>query len=304
MAKTRIFVGLALLLSAVTLWPQYQGRIEGRVLDEAGNPLDKVDVTLVSQKTATQRFEIKTNKEGKFTQIGLMPGFYQVNLKKEGFEIRSIEVKVNIADTTEFEVTLKAAGAEAARTMSEADKIFLKGNDFYAGSKFGEAAAAYEEAIKLSPLQWAYFFNLGLSYKKMDKSEESRSALAKARELNPGSYSANKELAESWAKAGNFDEAKKFYLKAAEISPDEPDALYNLGLCQASTGESEAAMASFAKCIQLKPDYAEAYYQLGTLSIGQNKVPEAVARLEKFLELAPNHEKAAVAKQLLELLKK
>ena len=55
---------------------------------------------------------------------------------------------------------------------------------------------------------------------------------------------------------------------------------------------------------ELKPDYIDAYYQIGTIAIGQNKIPEAVAALEKFLSLAPDHEKAPVAKQLLEYLKK
>jgi tetratricopeptide (TPR) repeat protein len=76
------------------------------------------------------------------------------------------------------------------------------------------------------------------------------------------------------------------------------------GLCQVSTGEGEAALDSFTRCIALKPDYADAYYQLGTLYIGQNKVKEAVENLEKFLELAPGHEKAGVARQLLDYLKK
>jgi len=43
---------------------------------------------------------------------------------------------------------------------------------------------------------------------------------------------------------------------------------------------------------------------MGTILIGQNKAPEAKANLEKFLALAPDHEKAAIAKQLLEFLKK
>jgi len=56
--------------------------------------------------------------------------------------------------------------------------------------------------------------------------------------------------------------------------------------------------------VALKPDYADAYYQMGTIYIGQNKVPEAKASLEKFLALAPQHEKAPIARQLLDFLKK
>jgi len=304
MVSKKIALFSVLVLMAASGWAQYQGRIEGKVIDAAGNPLDGVEVSIVSSKLGSQKFDLKTGREGQFTQIGLSPGFYMVSFKREGFAPRSIEVKVNIAEATTFEVKLEPAGAEAMRTMSESDKLFLEGNKHFAGNKFAEAAASYEEAIKLNQTQWAYYFNLGLAYKKMEKREEERAAFAKALELNPGSYSASKELAESLAKAGNYEEAKTLYRKALEISADDPDVLYNLGLCQVSTGDGEAALDSFTKCIALRPDYADAYYQLGTLYIGQNKVKEAVESLEKFLALAPGHEKAGVAKQLLDYLKK
>jgi len=299
---------LALLFVLVSLaapgWAQYQGRIEGKVFDDAGNPLEQVEVSVVSSKLGSQKFDLRSDRQGRFTQIGLSPGFYIINFKKEGFAPRSVEVKVSIAEATTLEIKLEAAAAEALRTMSESDKLFVQGNKLYAENKFAEAAASYEEAVKLNTTHWAYHFNLGLAYKKMERSEEARAAFSRAQELNPGSYSATKELAESLAKAGKYEEAKVLYRKALEVSADEPDAFYNLGLCQVSTGEPEAALESFSKCIALKPDYADAYYQLGTVYIGQNKVKEAVESLEKFLELAPGHEKAGVAKQLLDYLKK
>jgi len=304
MASKKLVLLFVLVSLAAPGWAQYQGRIEGKVFDDAGNPLEQVEVSVVSSKLGSQKFDLRSDRQGRFTQIGLSPGFYIINFKKEGFAPRSVEVKVSIAEATTLEIKLEAAAAEALRTMSESDKLFVQGNKLYAENKFAEAAASYEEAVKLNTTHWAYHFNLGLAYKKMEKSEEARTAFSRAQELNPGSYSATKELAESLAKAGKYEEAKVLYRKALEVSADEPDAFYNLGLCQVSTGEPEAALESFSKCIALKPDYADAYYQLGTVYIGQNKVKEAVESLEKFLELAPGHEKAGVAKQLLDYLKK
>jgi tetratricopeptide (TPR) repeat protein len=304
MASSKIVSVFVVLLFAAVAGAQFQGRIEGKVMDDAGNPVDKVEVTIVSTKLGSQKLDLKTDQEGRFTQIGLMPGFYVLNFKKAGFTPQAVEVKVSIAETTKFEVTLERAAAEAERTMSESDKLFLNGNKLYGENKFSEAAASYEEAIQLSPDQWAYHFNLGLACKKMGKDEEAKTAFSRALELNPGAFSVNKELAENLAKAGNYEEAKRLYRKAVEISADDPDVFYNLGLCEISTGESEAALESFSRCVALKPDYADAYYQLGTLYIGQNKTQEALENLEKFLELAPGHEKAGLAKQLLDYLKK
>jgi tetratricopeptide (TPR) repeat protein len=295
---------LLLFVSAVASWAQYQGRIKGLVLDPSGNPVDKAEVTLVSQKTSSIRYESRTDKEGRFVQVGLMPGYYMLSVKKAGFAPGSKEIKVGVAGEESVEIALKTVAAEAERSFSAADKSFLKANKLYAEQKYTEAVPAYEEAVTLDPANWGYRLNLGLSLKKAGQLEAALAAFRKAVELNPESYSANKETGEALGLAKQFAEAKLFYEKAAALSPDDPDAQYNLGVCLVNTGESEAALPRFQRAVELKPDYAEAYYQMGTIFIGQNKAVDACASLEKFLALAPGHEKAGIAKQLLEFLKK
>jgi tetratricopeptide (TPR) repeat protein len=297
----------AVVLTAVAVlpgWAQVQGRVEGRVVDTAGNPLEKVAVNIVSQRTSSVRFDLATDKNGKFLQIGITPGDYVVSFKKDGFAPASKETHVGIDATTRIDMELKPVVAAAEKALTEADRIFLNGNKLYADQKFPEAVAAYENAIRLDPGNWRYELNLGLAFKKMDRSEEALAAFHKAAELSPESFSANKEAGEALAKAGRWDEARPFYEKAVALNPDDPDAHYNLGLCLSSLGEPEGALAQFRKAVEVKPDYADAYYEMGTLLIGQNKVPEAVVSLEKFLTLAPDHPKAGVAKQLLQALKK
>ena len=296
-----ILIGLTVSAAA---WAQVQGKLMGIVRDSQGNPLEKAVVTVVSTKTSAVSYELSTNKEGRFLQIGIQPGYFQVSVRKDGYLPKSAEVRVSLAGETDIEIKLDTADEIALKTVSAADQVFLKGNRLYGEQKYAEAAAAFEEAVKMNQLNWGYFFNLGLAYKKMDKKDECIAAFRKAVELNLESYSSNKELGEALAKGGAFEEAKKYYQKAVELSPDDPDAHYNLGACLTNTGEADAAQAHFQKAVDLKPDYADAYYQLGTIFIGQNKVPDAVRSLEKFLELAPNHEKAPLATQLLQYLKK
>lgn len=300
----KIVIALFLIHVCIAVgWSQH-GKITGTVTDKAGNPQEKVAVTIVSVKSVEKKIEVETNKEGRFSQVGLWPDYYHVTFKKSGFMPVSREVRVSIAATTEMDVVLDTAQGAMERNLSAADKIFLKGNKFYAEQKYDEAVQAYNEALELSQSQWGYYFNLGLALKKSDKKEEAIGAFQKAVELNPESYSANKELGQLLAKEGNYEEAKKYYAKATEISGDDPDAFYNLGVCLTNLGDQEGAITAFLKTVDLKEDYADAYYQLGTLYINQNNVEEAIKNLEKFLELAPEHEKANVTKQLLEYLKK
>jgi len=303
MRKRAIMAILLGLTVSAAAWAQVQGKLMGVVKDSQGNPVEKAVVTVVSTKTSAS-YELSTNKEGRFLQIGIQPGYFQVSVKKDGYLPKSTEVRVSLAGETDIEIRLDTADEIALKTVSAADQVFLKGNRLYGEQKYAEAAAAFEEAVKMSQPNWGYFFNLGLAYKKMDKKDESIAAFRKAVELNSESYSSNKELAEALGKGGAFEEAKMYFQKAVELSPDDPDAHYNLGACLTNTGEADAAQAHFQKAVDLKPDYADAYYQLGTIFIGQNKVPDAVRSLEKFLELAPNHEKAPLATQLLQYLKK
>ena len=304
MRKRAIMAILLGLSVSAASWAQIQGKLMGVVKDSQGNPVEKAVVTVVSTKTSSVSYELSTNKEGRFLQVGIQPGYFQVSVKKDGYLPKSTEVRVSLAGETDIEIRLDTADEIAQKTVSAADQVFLKGNRLYGERKYAEAAAAFEEAVKMSQPNWGYFFNLGLAYKKMDKKNEAIGAFRKAVELNSESYSSNKELAEALGQGGAFEEAKTYFQKAVELSPDDPDAHYNLGACLTNTGETDAAQVHFQKAVDLKPDYADAYYQLGTIFIGQNKVPEAVRSLEKFLELAPNHEKAPLATQLLQYLKK
>jgi Flp pilus assembly protein TadD len=302
MRRTAIFLFLIIFFMS-SVWSQH-GKIIGTVTDEEGNPQEKVTVTIVSVKSSVKKIEVKTNKDGEFSQVGLWPDYYHVTFKKSGFMPISREIRVRIAAPTEMGVILKKSQDTMERNLSQADKLFLEGNKQYAEQKYSEAIQSYNEAIELSQSQWGYYFNLGLAYKKLGIMADAIAAFKKALEMNPESYSINKELGQLLAKEENYDEAKKHFAKASEISDDDPEAFYNLGVCLTNLGNQEDALAAFLKTIALKEDYADAYYQIGTLYINQNNVEEAIKNLQKFLELAPDHEKAPVSKQLLDYLKK
>jgi tetratricopeptide (TPR) repeat protein len=304
MFKKPLLAAVIVLAVSVAAWPQVQGKLMGVVKDGQGNPVEKASVHIVSTKTTSVNYELTTNKEGRFLQVGIQPGYFQVTVKKDGYMPKTTEARVSLAGETNLEFKLDTADEVALRSISAADKVFLKGNKLYGEQKYAEAAAAYEEAVGMSQTNWGYYLNLGLAYKKLDKKAESLAAFRKAVEISPESYSANKELGEALAKDSAFDEARKYYQKAVDLSPDDPDAHFNLGACLTNTGENDAALGHFRRATELRADFADAYYQMGTIYIGLNKVPEAVQSLEKFLELAPAHEKAPLAKQLLQYLKK
>jgi len=125
--KKSIILSCLICLLLSNLWPSVQGKIEGTVNDSNGNPLEKVTITITSLKASTGHINIKTDRKGKFIQVGLWPGRYQVSLKKSGYLPVSYEVRVRIAESTKLEVKMEKAEEAIERSLSQADRLFLKG---------------------------------------------------------------------------------------------------------------------------------------------------------------------------------
>jgi len=125
------FTALLILFGALVwgLGASVQGRLSGKVLDPAGAPLEKVAVNIVSQSLSSIRFDVTTDSAGKFSQVGLQPGYYMVTFKKEGFMPAAKEVHVEIDTPTALEIKLEKSEAAMERAVSESDKLFLRGNN-------------------------------------------------------------------------------------------------------------------------------------------------------------------------------
>ncbi|MEA3421471.1 MAG: carboxypeptidase-like regulatory domain-containing protein, partial [Acidobacteriota bacterium] len=97
MIKKGLILACMIAVFSLCSFAQVHGKIEGIVTDSEKNPLEKVTIVIISTKTSATRFNISTNKQGKFAQIGIWPGYYQVNFKKAGYVPASYEVKISIA---------------------------------------------------------------------------------------------------------------------------------------------------------------------------------------------------------------
>jgi len=302
--KSFILLISLFILYSLPLRCQYQGKVKGIVVDDQGNPILGVDVNITSVKYVRRKHHVQTNEDGEFVQVGIYPGWYTIQLTKEGYMPVSTEKKVEIAETVNLKITMHKASKAQQKELSAADKNFVKGNKLFQQEKFEEAIDAYKKAIDMNPKQWSYHFNLGLVFKKAGNNQEALKAFQKAVELNPESFSANKEAGELLAKAEKWSEAKEYYSKAVSINQDDPDTFYNYGAVLYEIGEKEEALDAFLKAIDLDEKYADAYYQAAVIYVSQNKMTEAIKYMETFLELAPDHPKAPTARQILDYLKK
>jgi len=99
-----VFLGALLMAQS-----KENGAIEGKVLSNEGQPLPGVEVVLSSPNMIGGNRSAVTNDEGRFRFPALLPGFYTVEAKLEGFNIQKkegIKVSVGTTLTVDFAMTL------------------------------------------------------------------------------------------------------------------------------------------------------------------------------------------------------
>lgn len=99
------------------------------------------------------------------------------------------------------------------------------GRKYYFAGEYLKAIEAFKDEIAKKPSSEAYF-NLGLTYGKMQQYEKEIDA----------------------------------YEQAIKLNPKKPELYFNLGLVHKENGNKEKAMNMLNEAIQLKPDYLKARY--------------------------------------------
>jgi hypothetical protein len=114
----KIFIILCVLLFAVPLLAQVRtGNIEGRVLDQDGNPIPGVTVTLTGLNTAPMRSITSTS--GKFRFLSLFPAKdYALRAELEGFKTKTeTGVIVSVGGITEIDLVMEMGALEEEITV-------------------------------------------------------------------------------------------------------------------------------------------------------------------------------------------
>jgi serine/threonine-protein kinase len=126
----------------------------------------------------------------------------------------------------------------------------------YAEGRYAEAAQAFEEAVKLSPLDPAKHRNVGDAYQRMGQSNRAKPAYTRAVELcrdqlrtNPRDGRTLAQLAVYEAKLGSVDAAVRHADEAVALGPHMPDVHYRKAVVLALAGRPEESLRALDQAI-------------------------------------------------------
>jgi Flp pilus assembly protein TadD len=292
---TLVALGLALPVSA-------QNMVVGKVTDVKGQPVDGATV-LIEQPSSGRKYEAKTNKNGEYTQVGLIAGAYTVTVTKEGvgtskgnINVRGGRVPANFV-----------LGMTAGEGLS---KVFNEGVAASAAGNFDEAIARFNEAIKTNPTCPDCYYNIGVAHAGKKDYENAEASYKKAIEQKPDFADAYNGLAQVLTAQRKTEEASAAAKKGAELMAattpaggGDPEALVNQGKIFINAGNMADAKTQFQQALAAKPDHADAHFFLGNVFVGEGNFGEAVKEFETYLKLAPGGPNAKQAQDNVNTLK-
>jgi tetratricopeptide (TPR) repeat protein len=323
-AKLVVFTMILLLVAGVPVWGQSwagKGRLQGQIKDESGKPVVGATITLrkgdgaVDPKADGPK-PLTTDKNGKWSTLGLAGGTWGVLIEKEGFLPSEGQLKVNeYAVAQPLNITLKTpskqqvqqAQAQQKDSPAALAKVALEnGNNLLAQNKYAEARASYEEGMSKLEDKTLYpsiYRAIADSYYKEGKTDQAIDTLKKSLELTPDDPDTLKLIVTLLASSNREAEAKTYMAKLPQGTQMDPAIGLNVGIKAFNEGKMDAALKEFNEVIAGNPSLADAYYYRAMVFLNKSQNPQAKADLQKLLELEPDSKFAKDAKEFLKELK-
>lgn len=323
-AKRVVFLMILLVVAGVPVWAQSwagRGRLQGSIKDESGKPVVGATITLrQGDKQVDPKADgpktITTDKNGKWSTLGLAGGAWGILIEKPGYLPSEGQVKVNeYAIAQPLNITLKVPSQQQVQQVqaqqkdspaAQAKVALENANALLAQNKYAEARASYEEGMsKLEDksLFPSIYRAIADSYYKEGKTDAAIDTLKKSLAVAPDDPDTLKLIVTLLASSNREAEAKTYMAKLPQGTQMDPAIGLNVGIKAFNEGKMDAALKEFNEVIAGNPSLADAYYYRAMVYLNKSQNPQAKADLQKLLELEPGSKFAKDAKDFLKELK-
>jgi Flp pilus assembly protein TadD len=300
--RTLSLVALAALapLASAQDWKGV-GRLEGRVLDAGGAPVEgaRVKLELPERGGGTT---LKTDKKGRWAIFGVAAGSWNLDVDADGYTPRRISVRLPSESSrlAPIEVKLDKATAAAAGD-SQMREAFERAEAAYKDGRFADARAEYARLLALRPdLAPRIHQQIGFALIQEKQPRQAVEELKQVLAAEPDNAQVRAIAAQAALEGGLVDEGRSLLAGLGEASLKEPDAAFNIGVNFLNAGATEDAERYFGKAIALDASYVDGYFQRALARLKLGRTEEARSDFRKVVELAPSGDEAGLARKALQ----
>lgn len=303
-------LALVLLFAAIA-GAQNTGQIVGEVKDLNGKPYADVNVEIKNPDNG-KVVTTKTDKQGRFTQVGLPGGLYNITLTNEKDKLNfQVQFRVVSGQDNGFNLNLKEVmakqgpSAEEVKKREEEENLFKNMKQhFDAGMAALNDSTNLRTQLKAAPADQraAIQDKLNADYQTaITELSQAEKGMTAKDIRNHALVWAN--LGQAYEYAGRYDEAAAAFQKAVELSPQAPyyehlsTALANAAAAQtdpkAVAAKLAEASAGCEKMAAIEPTgTARCWKNVGIILSNKGKLPEAVEPLQKAAQADPKDAQA------------
>jgi predicted Zn-dependent protease len=296
------FIAVAMLASSALAQSRGNARLNGKVVDEQGQPVADVVVKAL-MNGQTEIFSGTSDKKGEFRINGLANGEWKVELAKPDLETATEMVEVKGDKAPALNVTLKKASkdptAEINAELQRAATIAQSG-------KIPEARKIYEDLLVKYPSVYQIEGFIARTYaaETPPNIPQALEHLKKNLDKEPANVELKLFQAELLMESGDKAGSKAILDTVDMTQVKDPYTYINHAINLINDKKGMEAADLLTRLINQFPTANELYYYRGRAYVAAVKLDLAKTDLEKFVTLAPTAKEVADAKKILEQLKK
>ena len=277
------------------------GRLFGKVTDADGKPVVGASVKLdcPSRGGGTT---LTTDKKGSWAFQGLAACNWNVDVKAEGFQVKSVTVPMSSEQARMAPIDLKLDKPKGP--PPELVEALKNGDAAFAAQQWPVARENYEKVAALAPeLAPKLYPRLARIYAGEKNTDKALEYLQKTIDVDPSNQQMKMMAANAAMDAGLVDRALAFLATVDDSKITNGDGYFDLAVGFLRRSDSTKAVEYFTKALAKDPKIVEAYYWRGIAYVQQQKMAEAKADMQKVVELDPTGANGEKAKRALEQMK-
>jgi tetratricopeptide (TPR) repeat protein len=301
-------LALALLVAAATPLAAQDwkglGRLEGRVVDADGKPIEGAAVTLDLPERGGGGPSAKSDKKGRWAVGGITAGKWDADVTAAGYVVKKVTIPLPAESARLPPVEIRLERAQPAGPSPELLAAVGRGDEAYKAGRFAEARGEYEKVLAQKPeLSATLHEMIARCYSQEGNHAEAVEHLQKLVDADPTNVKLKVLMAQEALSGGLVDRGMAILKEVDDGSVTDPDVYYNVAVLLMNQRRTDDALPFLTKSVALDPKFADGYFQRGLLLLGQGKSADARADFLKVVELVPGSAQAQTAAKALEQIK-